>query len=197
MSKHTVVDIKNTKMIEGELYAPFIGLNGLNEVILKSIIDNAINITENLNKEVCLSAVSLLTLPLTTTPQVVKTEVKKVESNISYNALTGELTFLKDCSCGISTVAKIDCTQWDKIMEMWIEKWNGTQWVIVPDTGFSREFQNQQETEVRYEFASKFLNGDKFRVMAKSDTNGVISLVTKTLSNSVKMPSFRISIYGR
>lgn len=151
---------------------------------------------ESLYGDVCLSAVSILNTTIGTTAQTLKAEVKKVERNISYSTSSGELTFNKTGSYNIGIIVKIDCSEWDKKVELWIEKYNGSTWDIVSETGFIRKFQTDQEVEVRYDLASYFLSGEKYRLRAVSDSATAIVASTQTLTNGVKMPAIRLSIYA-
>lgn len=155
--------------------------------------------TESLYNDVCLSAVSLVANTLiTTTASTLIAGTKKVERNISYNATNGELTFAKSGSYNISMMAKVDCTEWNKKVETWIEKWNTltSAWDAVADTGFQRMFQTDQEVEIRYDISSYFNAGEKYRLRAVSDSDTTISLKTLTLGNNIKMPAIRLSVHG-
>lgn len=154
---------------------------------------------DSLYQDVCLSAVSTATNTLiTTSAQTLIAGTKKVERNISYNTTNGELTFTKTGSYNITMVIKVDCSEWNKKVETWIEKWNTSTstWDIVADTGVQRMFQTDQEVEINYHFASYFVAGEKYRLRALSDSDTTISARTVTLTNGVKMPAIRISIYA-
>lgn len=155
--------------------------------------------TDGLFQDVCLSAVSTVANTLiTTTAQTLVAGTKKVERNISYNATNGELTFTKTGSYNITAVIKVDCTEWNKKVETWIEKWNTSTsaWDVVADTGIQRMFQTDQEVEINYHFASYFAAGEKYRLRAVSDSDTTILAKTLTLTNGVKMPAIRISVYA-
>lgn len=154
---------------------------------------------DSLYQDVCLSAVSTATNTLiTTSAQTLIAGTKKVERNISYNTTNGELTFTKTGSYNITMVIKVDCSEWNKKVETWIEKWNTSTstWDIVSDTGVQRMFQTDQEVEINYHFASYFVAGEKYRLRASSDSDTTIAAKTITLTNGVKMPAIRISIYA-
>lgn len=152
---------------------------------------------ESAYSDVCLSAVSTVTSTLiTTTASALVAGTKKVERNVSYNATNGELTFTKSGSYSVSVMLKIDCSEWNKKVELWIEKYNTTTsaWDIVADTGFQQNFTTYQESSPHYNFASYFTSGEKYRLRAVSDTDTAIALKTITLINGVKMPAIRLSI---
>lgn len=154
---------------------------------------------DGLYQDVCLSAVSTVANTLiTTTNQTLIAGTKKVERNISYNTTNGELTFTKTGSYNITAVIKVDCTEWNKKVETWIEKYNTSTstWDLVADTGIQRMFQTDQEVEMNYHFASYFVSGEKYRLRAVSDSDTTISAKTITLTNGVKMPAIRISVYA-
>lgn len=154
--------------------------------------------TDSLYQDVCLSAISTVANTLiTTTAQTLIAGTKKVERNISYNITNGELTFNKTGSYNITMVIKVDCTEWNKKVETWIEKYNtsNSTWEIVADTGMQRFFQTDQETEINYHFSSYFTAGEKYRLRAVSDSDTTISTKTYTLTNNTKMPAIRISVY--
>lgn len=154
---------------------------------------------ENVYEDVCLSTVSTVASTLiTTTASTLIAGTKKVERNISYNTTNGELTFTKTGSYNITAVIKIDCTEWNKKVETWIEKYNTStsSWDLVADTGMQRMFQTDQEVEINYHFASYFTAGEKYRIRAVSDSDTTISARTLTLNNGVKMPAMRISVYA-
>lgn len=153
--------------------------------------------TEEAFADVCLSAVSTVANTLiTTTTSTLVAGTKKTERNISYNVTNGELTFTKTGSYNITAVIKIDCSEWNKKVETWIEKWNGTSWDIVADTGMQRMFQTDQEVEINYHFASYFTAGEKYRIRAVSDSDTTISARTLTLGNGTKMPAIRLSVFA-
>lgn len=155
--------------------------------------------TDGLYQDVCLSAVSNVANTLiTTSAQTLIAGTKKVERNISYNATNGELTFTKTGSYNITAVIKVDCTEWNKKVETWIEKYNTSTstWDLVADTGIQRMFQTDQEVEMNYHFASYFIAGEKYRLRAVSDSDTTITAKTITLTNGVKMPAIRISVYA-
>lgn len=154
---------------------------------------------ESLYTDVCLSAVSTVASTLiTTTASTLIAATKKVERNISYNTTNGELTFTKTGSYNVDLTIKIDCTEWNKKVETWIEKYNTTNsaWEVVADSGYQRMFQTDQEVEIKYNLSSYFTAGDKYRLRAISDSDTTISAKTITLSNNVKMPAIRLSIYA-
>jgi hypothetical protein len=143
----------------------------------------------------CLSAVSTQTVPVTTTPIVVKAESLKVAQFVSYDSLSGELTFNSYGSHLVFLGLKIDSSVRNKKLELWIEKFDGAVWVPVPDSGLVRSFLSEQEVEIGYVFTDIFNKGDKFRLRAVSDASSGIRLLSTTLSNGIKMPSVRLSVY--
>lgn len=156
-------------------------------------------VLKNLNVEspyptACLTAVSIVNTTIGTTATTLKAEVKKIELGISYNISNGELTFLKAGLYNINIDARIDCAEWDKKVEMWIEKWNGTSWVIATDSGLSRNFQNTQEVEINFSTRELISVGDKFRLRAQSDSATAIVMQTRTLDSTARQPALRLSI---
>lgn len=152
---------------------------------------------ESLYNGVCLSAVSTVANTIIpTTPITIIAPTKKFEQNISYNTTNGELTFLKSNIYSIAVTLKVDCTEWNKKIEMWFEKFNTTTslWEIVTDTGFVQFFQTDQENVPHYDLAGYFTAGEKYRLRAVSDSDTTVSLKTITLANGVKMPAIRVSI---
>lgn len=169
-----------------------------------TIASNGATVVKNFNVEslysdVCLSAVSTVASTLiTTTASTLIAGTKKVERNISYNTTTGELTFVRSGSYSISTAIKIDCTEWNKKVELWIEKYNtsNSTWEVVADTGFQQNFTTGQESAPHYSFVGYFTAGEKYRLRAISDSDTTIAAKTLTLTNGVKMPAIRISVHG-
>lgn len=84
----------------------------------------------------------------------------------------------------------------NKLLEFWVEKYNGATWDIVADSGLSKRFQLENEYEFNYYFSSYFLKNEKYRLRSKTDTDTGIVLTTQTLTNGVKMPAIRLSISG-
>ncbi len=136
----------------------------------------------------------MINTTILTTAITLKAEVKKIELGIIYNISNGEFTFSKGGVYNINIDARIDCAELDKKVEMWVEKWNGTSWVIATDSGLSRNFQNLQETEINFSTREIITPGDKFRLRAQSDSATAISLQTKTLDSTARQPALRISI---
>lgn len=142
-----------------------------------------------------LSVVSTVSSTLiTTTASTLIAPIKKIERNFSYNTSNGELIFDRNGFYNVSLSLKIDCAEWNKKIELWFEKWNGSVWEVVPDTGFQQNFQTDQESSPHYDLCSYFNANEKYRLRAVSDSDTSVILRTVNLSNGVKMPAIRLSV---
>lgn len=177
-------------------YSGFTG-DGINYGVISS---TGATVSTNNNIEspygdVCLSAVSTVASTLiTTTPSTLIAPTKTFERNISYNTTNGELTLLKTGVYNIALSIRVDCTEWNKYADCWIERWNGTTWIAVDNSGKRQNFQTDQEGGFDYNIVGYYTAGDKYRLRAQSDSDTTVSVKTITLANGIKQPAIRISI---
>ena len=123
---------------------------------------------------------------------VVTTENIIVESNIVYNA--GEISFIKEGLYSFSVQLNLDVTSGTNAQfESWVEYFNGTEWIVYPNSGRYIEFGSRTEGVASYNSDIVVTQEVKFRLKARAKSQDV-SLSTYTLDNFTLAPAVVLSI---
>ncbi len=175
----------------GDATFPYFVINGL-ESISKTIATNEYVDTQVLRSY--FSAVNTSDIQITQTQQILKVPLITASNNIVYDNTTGELTINKAGFYDFNMTLNIDALSTGVILEVWVQQFTNSVWVNIPTSGFTQEFSNIREPKAIYLLKTQLEQGNKYRIMAKSNSNTNLYARKTTLTNAVIMPSVRVGI---
>ena len=134
-------------------------------------------------------------IPLSTTPILLQPATTLAgSSGITYSAATGVFTFTAEGSYNVSIVLNAISNVANKHLYFYAERWNGSAWVVISNSGKYLELLNNQVTQIVNAQNIYRQAGEQIRYWIYSD-NTSVELQTLTLpgiASTVYVPAIRI-----
>lgn len=141
-----------------------------------------------------MSAVNRNAQAIHDTPTLVAVDTIEGINGIQYDAVNHVLTVMKDGVYNLSATLNVNGGT-GSLLEIWVERFDGSAWVASPDSGFKRTFTGTPVVEVHYIYTRYLTVGSKIRMRARSNVGNGIVMYSGYLANGVLMPSVRVAVH--
>lgn len=137
------------------------------------------------------------TVVLPNTPTVFKPNTVDVSYGVTYDPLTGIITYLKNSSYTVSMTFNAEPSASNKNIYIYAEGNIGAGWFPLTDTGRRLQLLNAQETQLSLAVSRYIPKGAMFRLLVWGDST--VTLKTSALSPdtpTITLPAFKMQIAG-